>query len=71
MNIQELKAKTIIGNAMSDACLLEDIHCFIVDTDNTLADRLAAMRRLDEVMGVDCPYPTEEELVQYMEECDV
>ena len=68
MNIQTIIDHEIIGNAYHDLPLMSMIHTFVCDQNNTMQDRCAALHKLDQVMGFDSPYPTEDDVNNYIQE---
>lgn len=66
MKIEQILSHPIVGNAYSDGELLHKIHQFVLDENNTTEDKLKALHRLDQVMGVDTDYPTEKDLNEYL-----
>jgi hypothetical protein len=49
--IHDLETMEIYGNAHDDRTLLQLAHSIIVDESESMADRIAAIRKLDEAMG--------------------
>lgn len=66
MNIQEIQAAPIVGNAMSDEKLMDAIHEFVIDESNSMDDRCLALQKLDQVMGVETGLPTDDEVRDYV-----
>ena len=53
MNLQQLMEKPIVGNFNSDQRLWTELEDFIMNESNTMADRIVALRRVDELLGDD------------------
>ncbi len=61
-------ATEIIGNAYHDMPLMDRIDAFLKG-DAPLAEKLQAMKKLDDVMGVGHEVYTEADLAEYIEQC--
>ena len=54
MNIFELIiAKPFVGNAHSDQSLMDELHTIAVDGEVSMCHRIAALQRVDEIMGIE------------------
>ncbi len=53
VTIEQLEAFPIRGNFDQDSDLLDACHDFIVNEKNPMADRIRALKVVDQVMGVE------------------
>ena len=67
--IKSILSAQFVGNAYSDGELLDAIHDFIADEDNTMKDRCMALQKMDQMMGEDSGIPTAREVNEYLGYC--
>ena len=52
--LDEIAYAPVYGNAGDDALLLRSTHCFVIDENNSMEDRVSVLRIMSEkVMGLD------------------
>ena len=51
MNIEQIKEACIYGNHYHDSDLWKECERFALDANNSLTDRVVAIRKIDEIMG--------------------
>lgn len=56
------------GNYAADSRLFLQLHQIAIDSGQPMAKRLQALHEMDEGMGVESPYPTEDDLKNYLAE---
>jgi len=66
-NIQQIEVAPIAGNAFSDSGLMDAINRFVLCKGNSICEKIRALRKLDQVMGIDTAV-TEEDVREYIEE---
>lgn len=66
MKLKDILSHKIVGNAMSDQKLMDEIDAFVADESNSMIDRRKALKKLDDVMGVDQGLPSEQEVLDYL-----
>lgn len=58
------------GNAYNDGELMQKIHCFLMDKRNSMEDKMRALAKLDEIMGVDQGEVTPRDVQLYIQNED-
>jgi hypothetical protein len=66
--LQSLLKSKIVGNAMSDRRLMDDLHDFIADDSNSMLERRKALQKLDAVMGEEGGLPSAQEVQEYLDD---
>ncbi len=64
--IEQIETTPVAGNAFSDGPLMRAIHEFML-SDAAVADKMRALRKLDQVMGVESEV-TEASVAEYLRE---
>lgn len=67
MTTQELMDMTVIGNFHADSSVWDAATKIAIDTTLPTADRLLALKKMNELTGRDDPY-TEEALQEFMKD---
>jgi hypothetical protein len=52
MNIEQIEELQIFGNAHSDMPIFNACHEFIMDEANEMEERIRAIRKIDDTMGL-------------------
>jgi hypothetical protein len=66
----DIEKSKYTGNTYNDGELMQKIHCFIMDPKNSMEDKMRALAKLDEIMGVDNGMVTPRDVQLYMQNED-
>ena len=66
MTLDQILSAEVIGNAHSDADLLNAIHQYVVSDAHSRSDKMKALAKLDEVMGLEPSGGGEADLDDYI-----
>ena len=72
MQLKDILDKPIAGNFYQDGHIFNAIDKYIRNPDNSVEDRIRALRHIDILMGEGntTPYPNAKELVEYISEAE-
>ncbi len=64
--LEKILSSGIKGNAYHDRDLMQRIHNFVADKSNPMEDRIKALKKLDDVMGVQGTKVTANDVESYL-----
>ena len=68
MTIKEIQNLAIVGDANSDQHIFNECHTFVMDDNNSMKDKIKALKKIDETMGIGSE-PTAADVETYIKEC--
>lgn len=66
--IEQILNADVMGNAYHDQSLMDSIHAYVMSDSTTRLNKKLALRKLDEVMGLDKPEDEDAALDEYVQQ---